>query len=356
MPLTVLLDVDLTLRMLHFNDDGTRYRELNQALVDELKASGVKEVYFLTNMDLSDSDPNIRSQQNDKERMTRKILIDELQLQGIKVKAVLTVADIAYGKGPGAAYKDLYTAAYATKKKEEHQVYQQRWHDYSSKPYEAVAMKPKGDEMAGFQKEEAFRYFLAHMSDEELGTLIYADDDMSCLQKVDAIAQARHLPMKLIPVKPEDYQTEEERAKYKLLLQDAHPFGTVLAHYRTFVGSYFFSTHNATGLVTAEGFIKEINRLTDPEARAAKIIGFLAHGEHSPHDLHSFRTILLSALLEKDIRQDEQLEEVAHNYSTYLDAYRQKISATAIASTSVSEGDVIDRASLSQEIPDSPKI
>lgn len=368
MPLTVLLDVDDTLRMTHQNDEGGRYRELNQALVDGLKASGVKEVYFLTNMDLSDSAPSNRAAQSDEERMTRKIIIDELQRQGIKVKAVLTVADVAYGKGPGAAYKDLYTAAYVTKKKEEHLAYQQRWHAYASQPYDAVEVKPQREEQAAFQKEQAFRYFLAHMSDDELGTLLYVDDDISCLQKVDEVAQARRIPMKLISVKPDHYQTEEERAKYKLLLQDAHPFGGVLAHYRNFVGNYFFSTHNSTGLLAAEGFIKQVNKLAEPEERAAKIIEFLSQGEHSTQDLHSFRTILLAHLLGKDIKQDTQLKAVAKNYAEHVNSYRQQVSPVATPSSSFSGEDGIkinvDSASLtssgsgdfSGEIPDSPKL
>ncbi|MDR3504038.1 MAG: hypothetical protein P4L79_15825 [Legionella sp.] len=367
MPLTVLLDVDDTLRMTHQSAEGGRYRALNQTLVDGLKASGVKEVYFLTNMDLSDSAPSNREVQTDEERMTRKILIDELQRQGIKVKAVLTVADVAYGKGPGAAYKDLYTAAYATKKKEDHQTYQTRWHAYASQPYDTATVKPTREEQAAFQKEQAFRYFLAHMSDEELGTLLYADDDISCLQKIDSVAQARQIPMKLIVIKPVEYQTVEEQAKYKLLLQDANPFGAVLAHYRNFVGSYSFSTHNPKGLQTAEGFIKQFNKLTDPEERSMKIIEFLEQGKHSTQNLHSFKSILLAHLLGKDIKQDAQLKEVGDNYAAHVNAYRQQITAVATSSTSLSEDALIesndDIAGLTAsesddfpgEIPESPK-
>ncbi len=368
MPLTVLLDVDDTLRMTQQNPEGERFRALNQTLVDELKAYGVKEVYFLTNMDLSDSDPNNRELQSDVERMTRKIIIEELQRQGIRVKAVLTVADVAYGKGPGAAFRDLYTAAYATKSKDDHQVYQTRWRDYASQPYNAAEVKPTREEQAAFQKEQAFRYFLAHMSDEELGTVLYVDDDISCLQKIDSVAQARQLPIKMITIKPDHYQTEEERTKYKLLLQDAHPFGVVLHHYRNFVGNYFFSTHNSTGLLAAEGFIKQVNKLSNPEERDTKIIQFLTEGEDTKQDLHSFRTILLAYLLGKDIKSDTQLKEVAKNYSAHLSSYRQQISVVSTTSTTLSEEDfhVMDvnehaasltasEADYSGDIPDSPK-
>lgn len=368
MPLTVLLDVDDTLRMVNQNAEGERYRELNQALVDSLKASGVREVYFLTNMDLSDSSPSNREVQSDAVRMTRKIIIDELQRQGIKVKAVLTVADVAYNKGPGAAYKDLYTAAYATKKKEDHQAYQQRWQAYASQPYNALEVKPKGEEQAAFQKEQAFLYFLEckRKSHEDLGTLFYADDDISCLLKIDSVAQAHQIPMKLIHIKPDDYQIAEEIAKYNLLLQDANPLGAVLAHYRNFVGSYSFSTHNPKGLEIAEGFIKKFNKLTDPEERSTSIIEFLAQGKHSTLKMHSFKTILLAHLLGKDIKQDEQLKEVGDNYAAHVNSYRQQIAAVATSSSSLSEEGLVEGresiASLTDsesddfyEISESPK-
>lgn len=205
------------------------------------------------------------------------------------------------------------------------------------------------------------------MSDEQLGTLLYADDDISCLQKIDSVAQARHIPMKLIVVKPEHYHTEEERAKYKLLLQDANPFGPVLAHYRNFIGSYFFSTHNAKGLVTAEGFIKQVNKLSDQDARSAMITEFLTQGEYSKQDRHSFRTLLLAHLLGKDIKQDSELKEVANNYTAHLSSYRQQVVAVATSSTSLSGEDLVESRKIissltdseshdfSDEIPKSPK-
>ncbi|CDZ76421.1 hypothetical protein BN59_00690 [Legionella massiliensis] len=95
----MLLDVDETLLY--------RGEHLNQALLDSLKAQGITDVCFFTNMDLGDI-PHYR------QRVTRHRIIAEMERQGFNVLKVITSADPGYLdengqlKPIGSAYDELY--------------------------------------------------------------------------------------------------------------------------------------------------------------------------------------------------------------------------------------------------------
>lgn len=96
------LDVDDTLLY------GTK--QVNLALINELKAKGIKEVYLFTNMGLHD----IKNYCHEFASMSRYDLIQTLEAEGLNVLGVITSADPGYldetgrVKPVGSAYNELY--------------------------------------------------------------------------------------------------------------------------------------------------------------------------------------------------------------------------------------------------------
>lgn len=78
--------------------------DFNTGLLQSLKKAGIKDIFLFTNMSLAGVTEKIA----DSRTMSRPELVNELKFQGFKVHAVITPADLAYNKGLGKAYEDIY--------------------------------------------------------------------------------------------------------------------------------------------------------------------------------------------------------------------------------------------------------
>ncbi len=179
--LVAFLDVDDTLIITEDTELG-RIRTLNQQLINQLKKNRINHIYLFTNMDLADVNHH-----DSPNRITRKRLISELNLQGITVDGVLTPADPVYKKGPGAAFNDLYLSAYG--KKTQNQSYEeedQKFKECLAKQH--VEETYVGKKRAAGQKRSMFQYFLENKP-ADIASIIYFEDDKTCIDAVSELIQ-----------------------------------------------------------------------------------------------------------------------------------------------------------------------
>ncbi|WED41929.1 hypothetical protein [Legionella cardiaca] len=329
MPLTVLLDVDETLRMktTETTEDGQRVYELNQALLDQLKMHAVTEINLFTNMTLTD----ISSSDQEEEHITRAFLIRKLEEQGFKVNLVMTPADVGYQKGLGAAYRDIYVPTYeqynaATKWQDKEAIIRKNSPEYAKHGeaiYDEESRKLQTEEKAGYQKAKLFEYFIQEnkKNNVDIGTVLYFDDDPVCLKWVAEVAAREGIKLVTNQVDPTKIEESGKAIREASLIANVHKAVNGYKTHTQGIIFSFFHRHGSTGVNRAQDFVDSLAKIVDPIQQQQAIVNYLSNSKNGNTHPHSFRTMLLATLIGKE-HSNKDLKEVSKNFHNLLANYK----------------------------------
>lgn len=199
-----VLDIDDTVKIARMLSDG-RIFGINKNIVDELKSKQIEDLYFLSNMDLSDmGHGRVPSLPKSYPYVTRMALVQFFESNGFTVHGVITAADLVYQQGPGAAYRDHYIpaykecvlnpSAYAANRKSPDS-YESRFNrlleDATALHGEIAGKK----QLAALNKAKMFAY-LKEILPDIFSHIAYYEDDVTCinaLRQIDSTIECNHV-------------------------------------------------------------------------------------------------------------------------------------------------------------------
>lgn len=200
-----LLDIDGTAKIAR-NLAAGRVYGVHKIILEDLNRKNIKDLYFFSNMDLSDiSQNNVFSVPGLYPSITRWRLVQFFESNGFIVHGVITPADVIYKKGLGAAYRDFYVPAYKEYSADPSAYAGNRRdaesHESKYNRISAALVELHGDSIdhkqkASLNKARMYEYFKELVDGKEFTEIEYYEDDETCIdaiQKIDQSITCHHI-------------------------------------------------------------------------------------------------------------------------------------------------------------------